>query len=302
MCEGFRESFPFDHGRSDASQGCQCGVTDEWYLLGTCRLLVVVRAGESSSRSTQYFRLRLLGSFQLTYGLSSVELPVGAQRVVAVAALRGRMSRSRIAGSLWPETTEHRALASLRTAIWRVNRVAPLLSAAAASVELSAGVRVDVDEMLALFRALMRGADLDVGSLNLIDSEIDLLSDWDDPWLLADRERLRQLRLHMIETLADRLCADGHFGLALEAAMAAVRADDLRESAHRMLIRVHIAEGNLAEARRAYEACRAVLLREVGITPSTQTTQMLSVSGVQPHAQPKSSPARTNSRSMAGNR
>lgn len=261
-----------------------------WYLVATCALRVDVSAVESPSRSTGNFRLRLLGSFQLTCGQTNVELPVGAQRVVAVAALRPRLSRSRMAGSLWPDTTEHRALASLRTAMWRVNRVAPLLSGATASVELCPGVWVDVHEMVALSRNLMRGADLGVGSLDLIDSEIDLLPDWDDHWLLADRERLRQLRLHMIETVADRLLAEGNFGLALEAAMAAVRADDLRESAHRTLIRVHIAEGNLAEARRAYETCRAVLLREVGISPSPQTALLLS--GSARSAAPRATAAR----------
>jgi hypothetical protein len=73
--------------------------------------------------------LRLPGGFRFSCGGQSLELPVGPQRVVAVAALRGRLSRSRLAGTVWPETTEHRALASLRTAIWRVNRIAYPLAA-----------------------------------------------------------------------------------------------------------------------------------------------------------------------------
>lgn len=207
-----------------------------------------------------------------------MELPVGAQRIVALVALRGRLSRSRVAGSLWPDTVEHRALASLRTGIWRVNRAAPILRSGSNSIELVPQVRVDVQELVRLSRALLRGEDVDVTALDLIEADVELLPDWEDEWLASDRERLRQLRLHMVESLATRFLDQGRFGLALEAAMAALRADDLRESAHRTVIRVHMAEGNLSEARRAYDTCYSLLMRELGTAPSTLTRQMVAAS------------------------
>jgi hypothetical protein len=79
----------------------------------------------------------------------------------------------------------------------------------------------------------------------------------------------------MIEGLAIQLLAEGRFGLALEAAIAALRADDLRESADCTVIRVHVAEGNMAEARWAYETCRVVLQRGGGLTPSPETARLL---------------------------
>ena len=48
----------------------------------------------------------------------------------------------------------------------------------------------------------------------------DLLEDWDEDWVTFERERVRQLRLHRLEQLSDRACAAGHFGLALQAALA----------------------------------------------------------------------------------
>src|SRR5262249_9511790 len=101
------------------------------------------------------------------------------------------------------------------------------------------------------------------------------LPDWPDDWLIVERERLRQLRLHALERLAERWTAQGSYGLALEAAMAAIRADPLRESAHRAAIRVHLAEGNLSEALRQFERCRAVLLEEFGVEPTEATTGLL---------------------------
>ena len=63
------------------------------------------------------------------------------------------------------------------------------------------------------------------------------------------------------------------------AALAALRMDDARESAHRALIQVHLAEGNVSEARRAYERCRVVLVRDVGVEPSPATARLLARQG-----------------------
>lgn len=222
--------------------------------------------------------LTLLGGFALTVDEEFVELPTGAQRLVALLALRGRLSRSRLAGTLWPETTEHRALASLRTGIWRVNQAADrLITCTSATVDLGPAVDVDVRRLLgAAVRSLRARTGAPADDAQWVhEDDGELLPDWEDEWLLADRERLRQVRLHVLETVADRLSGAGCYGLALEAALAALRVDALRESAHRSVIRIHLAEGNLAEARRAYDHCRRVLVRDVGVEPSAATTRML---------------------------
>jgi DNA-binding SARP family transcriptional activator len=98
----------------------------------------------------------------------------------------------------------------------------------------------------------------------------ELLPGWDDDWVLLERERLRQLRLHALEVLADKLARAGRQREAVQAACAAVRAEPLRESAHRTLVRVHLAGGDVAEAVRAYRDFRDVLARELGVAPSEQ--------------------------------
>jgi DNA-binding SARP family transcriptional activator len=234
----------------------------------------------------------LLGSFRLVVASRIVELPVAAQRLVALLALRGRTSRSRAAGTLWPDTVEHRALASLRTGIWRVNQATQnLIQCSGGSVDVDPRVRVDARDLIekgltALQPEAAAGAGRD-GPLprtpaapiaaGLLREDGELLPDWEDEWLVADRERLRQLRLHVLEAMADRLAEEGHFGLAMEAALAALRADLLRESAHRAVIRIHLAEGNLVEAQRAYRTCRSVMLREVGVEPSPRTGRLVSL-------------------------
>jgi DNA-binding SARP family transcriptional activator len=113
----------------------------------------------------------------------------------------------------------------------------------------------------------------------------ELLPGWYDDWVLLERERLRQLRMHALEAMADRLMAAGRCGDAVQAAYVAMQAEPLRESAHRTLIRVHLAEGNLIEAVHAYESFRALLADELGVAPSQLMRDLvngLPVSGLPP--------------------
>ena len=96
----------------------------------------------------------------------------------------------------------------------------------------------------------------------------ELLPDWYDDWVILERERLREVRVRALEALCDRLTASGVYHRAGEAALAAIRGDPLRESAHRCLIRVHLAEGNDAEAIRCYRLFRKLLLEKLSLEPS----------------------------------
>jgi DNA-binding SARP family transcriptional activator len=97
---------------------------------------------------------------------------------------------------------------------------------------------------------------------------LELLPDWSDDWLLLDRERWNQIRLHGLETLAGQLLLSRNYLSALEVALAAVAIEPIRESAHRAVIEIHIAEGNLGSALKHYQRYRAMLQREIGASPS----------------------------------
>jgi DNA-binding SARP family transcriptional activator len=113
----------------------------------------------------------------------------------------------------------------------------------------------------------------------------DLLPGWYDDWVLLERERLRQLRMHALEALAEKYAAAARYGDAVQAAYAAVRAEPLRESAHRTVVRVHLAEGNVAEAVRAYESFQAMLADEIGAAPTPQMCRLIdSLPGRRPTA------------------
>ena len=54
----------------------------------------------------------------------------------------------------------------------------------------------------------------------------------------------------------------------MEAAIAAIAAEPLRESAQRALIEAHLGEGNWVEAHRGFVTYRDLLRRELGVSPS----------------------------------
>lgn len=221
--------------------------------------------------------LRLLGGFRLQYGAESAEVGAGGQRLLAYLGLRERATRTVIAGTLWPDKTEDRALGSLRTTLWQLRRKRPpVVRSSQGTLTLADTVSVDVRELSrSALRALSSGGSLDsdppFGPL----LSGDLLPGWDEEWVMTERERLRQLRLHALEAVAENLVARGQHALALEAALESVRVEPLRESAHRAVVTVHLAEHNLAEAVRHYQAFRRLLRTELGVEPSGQFLAMM---------------------------
>jgi DNA-binding SARP family transcriptional activator len=222
--------------------------------------------------------LSLLNAFDLHCDGERVDLPLSAQRLLAFVALHERpLLRVFVAGTLWLDASDERAGASLRSSLWRLNRPGhALVEATSTHLRLAPGVAVDVRGALGLARRLLDGSaggqDLDAASAVLGG---ELLPDWYDDWLLFERERFRQVSLHALEALSELLVGAGQLARALEAALSAVRAEPLRESAHRALIRVHLAEGNRGEAQRQYELCRRLLRERLDTAPSPQLEALL---------------------------
>ncbi|WBB76264.1 BTAD domain-containing putative transcriptional regulator [Micromonospora sp. WMMD1128] len=217
--------------------------------------------------------LRLLGGFQLLHDDVPVVVPRGLQRVIALIGLRPAATRSHLAGLLWPETSEERALSSLRTALWRLRQdpCCPLRTDGD-TIRLGPTVHLDTDELVETVTRVRAGA-APRGATGA--GRHDLLPGWYEDWVLLERERLRQLRLHMLEELAGNHLAAGRHGEALEAALEAMAAEPLRETPHRLVVRIHLAEGNAFEAVHSFYVYRDLLLRELRLEPSPAMTALL---------------------------
>lgn len=201
---------------------------------------------------------------------------MSAQRVLVFVALHEHaLQRQYVACSLWLDYPEDRAHANLRSALWRIHRTGlRLVRADAASIWLDDTVLVDLREAEALARRV-----IDPGTaLDDLDGDLlhgDLLPDWYDDWLVFPRERYRQLRLHALESLCERLTQAGRLDAALQAGLGAVASEPLRETAHRAVIRAHLAEGNTVEAIRQFELCERLLREQLGVRPSERMVRLM---------------------------
>ena len=228
-------------------------------------------AGRDDPRDQQ---ILLLGAFQFVDGSSVLVLPGGSERLLAFLALRDRtVTRDATAGALWPNATEAHAHAALRSALSRLGTITRrAVHVTPVNLAIEPGVRVDFHEAKAVATQLLlsggapAAANTVATTISLLSSE--LLPDWYDDWAILDAENWRQLRLHALEALAQHLADDGHFAPAIQAALTAMEAEPLRETATTTLIHIHLAEGNPSEALIAYDRYQTLLQEELGLDPS----------------------------------
>ena len=233
---------------------------------------VVAARPDSTPCVVDSLELALLNSFELRSNGAAVPLPLSAQRLLAFLALRDHpMLRVHVAGTLWIDATEDRAFASLRSTLWRLQQPGHrVVEVTNQQLRLARGLRVDLHDATASARGLIDGTGNPDAILEPLVFTGELLPDWYDDWVLIERERYRQLGLHALEILADRLTVAGRYGEATDAALAAVAGEPMRESAHRVLIRVYLAEGNPGEAIRQYRFYRQLVRDRLGLEPSPQ--------------------------------
>jgi DNA-binding SARP family transcriptional activator len=208
--------------------------------------------------------LTLTGEFELVISGQQLRIPHSAERVLTYLALADRpVARTRLAGVLWGDGSSQKAARCLRTTLWRIRHAgANLVLASDDRLRLLPDVTVDVTDLTDLARRLIHQPDPEaLARLPVLVECVELLPDWEDEWVVADRERYRLLRLEALERAALALMERSQLGDALVAALAAAQAEPLRESAHRLVVQVQIAQGNAAEAIRTYHEYRSLLRR-----------------------------------------
>ena len=222
--------------------------------------------------------VRLLNGFELYVDDDPVPVPPSSQRLLAYLALhQGPVTRTVLAEALWPHATERRAAACLRSTLWRlVKPPHALVDFRQDMLRINPATEVDVVS-IRQFAAELAGPTTGWPTLTAPFTALtaDLLPGWTDHWVIAERDWLRQLCLRALEMLSERFRVRGDHFHAHETAVAAVRSDPLRESAHRRLIELHLADGNPAAALRQYSSYRSQLRSELGLTPSPEIRRLV---------------------------
>ncbi|MFR9730570.1 AfsR/SARP family transcriptional regulator [Saccharopolyspora sp. MS10] len=232
-------------------------------------------------KAGERLRLALLGGWSLHRDGAGVPVSSNGQRLLALLALRGRMQRELVAGTLWPGTDDQSALANLRTTLWRVRRrVQGAITGDGTEVGLGAEVSVDVHELITTGDRLLNGDPAepiaDWAAIGHTLARHDpLLPGWYEDWVLAERERLQQIQVHALEIAAERLVQSSQLATALEVAHAATLVEPFRETAHCAVVEVLLKQSNPAQALRHYRRYEQLLDRELGIEPSRRLRELV---------------------------
>ena len=101
-----------------------------------------------------------------------------------------------------------------------------------------------------------------------------LAEDRYEEWALQIRERYRERFVEVLSLLADSLARRGQYRSALGYLERAIRESPLHETLYRQMMVYAFCAGERARALGAYERARAVLERELGERPSSQTEEL----------------------------
>jgi DNA-binding SARP family transcriptional activator len=224
-------------------------------------------------------RLEVLGDFALSRDGRPVNIPPAEQRLLAyVACADAPVSRNAVVSALWPDSDPVRARGNLRTCLWRIRRVGPVLIGSAGNgMGIDPAVSVDQRQGAHLARRVLAGQERltpeRAQEMRLLDR--DVLPYWFEEWVGPYRESYHRLRVRALEEAGHRLLDDGRPGDAVALAARAVKAEYLRDSAHWLLIRALMAEGNHSQAVEHYRHYAQLLETELGVAPPLTLMEVL---------------------------
>jgi predicted ATPase/DNA-binding SARP family transcriptional activator/tetratricopeptide (TPR) repeat protein len=238
-------------------------------------------------------KLRLFGPMQACLGEKPLP-PLRSRKgewLLALLALRNApVSRSWLAGTLWPESEESRALLYLRRELMHLRQA---LGPECGRL-LSPGRSLQLDltgadcDLLTFDAAITRG---DESSLEVAVSLYGgpLLEGCDEEWVILERQSREQAHLTALERLAESAYARGDTPAAVSRLRSVVALDPLRETTQRALMKALADSGDSAAAVQVYRDLRLYLRRELNAEVDPETTSLFH--GIRDTVRRRSQPA-----------
>ena len=236
-----------------------------------------------------HLSLSLLGPFQATLdGQSVTDFDSAKVRALlaylAVEADRPH-SREALAGLLWPDYPDRSALNSLRSALANLRQAIgdrqaepPFLLITRGTIQFNTASDYDLDleglrdltgldaiDRLAQTVSVCRGSFLEGF---LCDSATF------EEWVLFKREQVNRQMFKALRSLAACHEQRGEYEQAQPYARQRLELEPWDEEAHQQLMRALALGGQRSAALAQYETCRRLLMQELGVDPSPETTAL----------------------------
>jgi DNA-binding SARP family transcriptional activator len=212
-----------------------------------------------------------------------------ARSLLKLLALRPgyQLHRYQAMDLLWPQLSPRGAAAQLYKAVHQVRQafvtVYPELPpetlleirGEVLSLKAPGGIHTDVHAFEELAQAAIRDRDLNLLQNAVAAYRGDLLpTDLYEEWTVEYRDALQERFLELLVKLGEAYLAAGYPAEAGDVFRQVLTREPTREEAHRGLMRVHAARGSTARALHQYQRCKEILVDELGVDPSAETTRL----------------------------
>jgi len=214
-----------------------------------------------------------------------------APALLCYLAVTGRpYSRQALAGLLWGESPESKALASLRTVLSNLRQhLAPYLDITRQTVGLDpeSTWTLDANRFVELLNfGLQNENDPSEEQAAALEAALELyrgdflegfyLDDAPafEEWVWGQRERLRQLALRGLYVLGEVYLNREDYAASIDTATRLLAIEPWQEAVHQQLMRALALSGQRNAALAQYETCRRVLQEELGVAPTPETTAL----------------------------
>ncbi len=224
-------------------------------------------------------QVKLLGQFDVRRDGTPVAIPSrAAQSLLAYLLLHAGIAhrREKLAGLLWPDTSEENARKSLRQELWRLRKV---LAPEASLLSDDLSITFDASTPHWLDVSILEHNGGETASTDDLKSALtvyggELLPGFYDEWVILERERLRALFEHKMARLLECLKEGTHWPDVLDWAEKWISVGHSPEPAFRALMSAYGASGDMAQVAATYQRCVQILRDDLGVEPSDQTRDL----------------------------
>lgn len=225
------------------------------------------------NHTKSFLDVKLLGPLQIS--VNGERIPCFPTRKAAelfafLAINHNRLHhRDVLSTILWPESPVHKTRRRLSTELWRIHQLLGNHSHCIYRTTEHLSFKVNTNFCLDVvhFNRLARKNNLEDLRQAYQLYRGDFLEGCYTNWCLRERRHLLDSYLTLLENLVYLLKNENHFGEAILYAKRILDIDALRESIHRILMKLYIEKGDNALAIAQFHICRETLQYELGIEP-----------------------------------
>jgi len=223
-------------------------------------------------------QIRLLGQFDIRMDGKRITIPSRAgQSLFSYLTLTAGTPhrREKLAGSIWPDSSEETSRKNLRHELWRIRKVlsaqTPTNAEYLMADEFTLGFNRDADYWLDV--AMLEKTEVDIQSLtsgiSLYQGE--LLPGFYEDWIVIERDRIQSLFETKIEQLVDQLVEAERWTAVQEQSERWLALSSAPEAAYRALMLSYNGRGDMAKVSAIYQRCVDDLQDQFGVEPSAET-------------------------------